>query len=260
MNALRLFFCGAACLLCSAIASPALADVTLKSKASGTGMVGAVTGDMTQYVKGLKIRTDQTTGAGRLTTTIIDMSAKQMIVLNHDSKDAQVIDMTSLSDTLAKAGVSDVTMSITPTAQTRQIAGHTCTVYDMKVAVPMQMGQAKINMVMSGPQCLVKNGPGHADFVAFYRAAAANGGFLDASQAKARPAAAKAMTEMYKKMAELGVAFGSELRVGMEGSGPMAEAMQKMANTITTEVTSVSTAAVDASLFEVPAGYKVSKR
>ena len=63
-------FCGS--LLCCAIASPALADVTLKSKGSGTGMVGAMSGDMTQYVKGAKMRTDQTTGAGRQTTTIID--------------------------------------------------------------------------------------------------------------------------------------------------------------------------------------------
>jgi hypothetical protein len=247
------------CLLCSAMASPSFADVTLKSKASGTGMVAAV-GDMTQYIKGLKMRTDQTTGPGRNSSTIIDMTAKQMIMLNHETKEAQVLDMTALSDTLAKAGISDVSTSITPTTQTRQIAGQTCTVYDMKIAVPMAMGPTKMNMVLTGPQCLVKNGPGQAEFMAFYRAAAANGGFLDVNQAKARPAAAKAMTDMYKKMAELGVAFASEMKIGMEGTGQMAEMMAKMATTITTEVTSISTAAVDASLFEVPAGYKITKR
>ena len=247
-------------LLCCAIASPALADVTLKSKGAGTGLVGAVSGDMTQYVKGEKSRIDQTTGAGRRTTTIIDIGSKHMIVLDHDKKEAEVIDMTSLGASLAKVGASDITTSITPTAETKKIAGHSCTVYDLKIAVPMQMANTQMTMVMSGPQCLVKNGPGQADYMAFYRAASENGGFLDATQAKTRPAAAKAMTDMYRKMAELGVPFATEMKIGMEVGGPMAEMMKKMDNTITTEVTEVSTAPIAATMFDIPAGYKVSKR
>lgn len=250
-------------LLCCAVASPALADVTLKSKGGGTGMVGAVSGDMTQYVKGLKTRIDQTSGKGRQTTTIIDVLERQMIVVDHDAKEVEIINMTSLAESLGKAGATDIATSITPTTQTRQVAGQPCTVYNLKVAVPMQMGNAAMKMVMSGPQCLVKNGPGQADFAAFYRAASEKGIFLDAAQAKARPAMAKAMTDMYKQMAELGVPFASEMNIGIdagEAGGPMAEMMKKMNNTITTEVTSVSTAAIDAAMFEVPAGYKVKKR
>jgi hypothetical protein len=242
------------------VASPALADVTVKSKATGTGMVGAVAGDTTQYIKGLKTRTDQTTGTGKHTTTIIDIATKQMIVLNHDTKEADVIDMKNLSESLAKSGATDIVATITPTTQTRQIAGQTCTVHDLKIAVPVQTGKMQMTMVMSGPQCLVKNGPGQADFQAFYRAASENGGFLDATQAKTRPAAAKAMTDMYRKMSELGVPFATEMRIGMEAEGPMAEMMKKMNNTISTEVTSISTAPIAATAFDVPEGYKVNKR
>ncbi len=46
----------------------------------------------------------------------------------------------------------------------------------------------------------------------------------------------------------------------MQGEGPMAEMMKKMSNTISTEVTEVSAAPLAASLFEVPEGYKVTKR
>jgi hypothetical protein len=250
-------------LICCAVASPALADVTLKSKGGGTGMVGAVSGDMTQYVKGLKIRIDQTSGKGKLLTTIIDIVARQMVVLDHEKHEADIINMTSLADSLAKVGAAEITTSITPTTQTRQVAGQPCTVYDLKVAVPMQMGNSAMKMVMSGPQCLVKNGPGQADFAAFYRAASEKGFFLDATQAKARPAMAKAMTDMYKQMADLGVPFATEMNIGIdagEAGGPMAEMMKKMNNTITTEVTSVSTATIDATVFDVPAGYKVNKR
>jgi Domain of unknown function (DUF4412) len=257
MNPIRL---AGISLLATALASPALADVTLKSKGSAAGLVGGMAGDMTQYLKGLKMRTDQTSGQGRRTTTIIDIAARQMIVLNNDTKEAEVIDMTSLSESLSKIGASDITSSITPTGQTRTVAGQSCTVHDLKIMVPMQMGQQKMSMVMSGPQCLVKNGPGQADFQAFYRAAADKGGFLDATQARTRPAAAKAMTDMYRQMSELGVPFVSEMKMSIDGTGPMAEAMKKMGSTITTEVVEVSTAPIPAAMFEVPADYKVTKR
>lgn len=247
-------------LLCSALTSTAFADVTLKGKASATGMVGAMAGDTVQYVKGLKMRTDQTSGQGRRTTTIIDVAARQMIVLDNDAKEAEVIDMTSLSESLNKVGASEITTSITPTGQTRTVAGQSCTVHDLKIAVPMQMGQAKMTMVMSGPQCLVKNGPGQSDIQAFYRAASEKGGFFDATQAKTRPAAAKAMTDMYRQMAELGVPFVSEMKMSIDAAGPMAEMMEKMETTITTEVVEVSIASIPSTVFDVPAGYKISKK
>jgi hypothetical protein len=257
MHSSRLFSLS---VLCLAIAIPSRADVTITSKGGGTGMVGALSGDLTQYIKGLKIRMDQATGNGRNVTTIIDMAAKQMFVLNHEKKEVDVVDMGSLSASMEKAGVSDFTVSIKPTGQTRQIAGQSCTVHDLKVAVPMQMGNMKMAMVMSGPHCLVKNAPGQADYAAFYKAASESGGFLDPQQAKTRPAAAKAMTDMYRKMAELGVPYATEMTIGFEGEGPMADMMKKMANTITTEVTSVSTSPIAASMFDVPAGYKINKR
>ena len=68
------------------------------------------------------------------------------------------------------------------------------------------------------------------------------------------------MTDMYRKMAELGVPFATEMKIGMEAEGPMAEMMKKMNNTISTEVTSISTAPIAATAFDVPEGYKVNKR
>jgi Domain of unknown function (DUF4412) len=249
-------------LLCLGLAAPATADVTTKHKSGGKGMGGMMSGEMTQYVKGLKMRTDQNL-AGQETTTIIDIAAKQMIVLHHAKKEADVFDMTKLSANMAKMPVSDIKASITPTGQTRQIAGATCTVYDVKVTAPMSLrADAGLTLVMSGPHCLVKSGPGLAEYKALYRAVAENGFFLgDPAQASMQPSQAKAMTEMYSKMAELGVPYAAEMNITFEGSGPMAAMMSKMGgNSITNEVTSVSTAPIADSTFEVPAGYKVNKR
>jgi hypothetical protein len=247
--------------LCLALASPAAADVTLKQKAGGTGFGAAVAGDATQYVKGLKIRMDQAVG-GSPSSTIIDAQGKVMIVLNHAKKEADIHDMTKMAEGLSKIPITDIKTSVTPTGQTRQIAGSACTVYDVKVSVPMQMGNDTLTFVMAGPQCLVKNGPGAADYAAFYRTAAESGLFFgDPRAAKGMPAQAKGMVEMYRKIAELGVPFSTEMNVTVEGSGPMAAMMSKMGgNTITSEVTSVSTDAIPDAIFEVPAGYKVNKR
>lgn len=253
MNVIRYI---APALVCVATASPASGDVTLKSKMSGAGM----SGETTQQIKGNKVRIDQSMAAGVQTTTIIDAGLRQMISIDHKKKQAEVIDMAAIGQAMEKIGVSDIKSSVTPTSQTRQIAGSTCTVYDVELIVPMQMGNQKMHMAISGPQCIVKNGPGHADIYAFYKMAAEKGFFTDASQAKANPAAAKAMAELQQKMAELGVAFATEMRVGMQMDGPMAEMMKKMGTTISTEVTSVSTAPVPDSQFEIPTGYKVTKR
>jgi hypothetical protein len=246
-------------LLCCSIATAASADVTLKSKGGGTGTVGAMNGDKVEYVKGAKMRTDQTT-AGKKTTTIIDASTRQLISIDHDKKEAQVMEMKGVSESMSKIGVENISISITPAGTTRQIAGKTCEVYDLKIAVPLDMQKLKMTMAMAGPHCLVKNGPGQADFQAFYKAAADGGVFFDASQAKAQPSAAKAMTDMYKKMSELGVPYSSEITIQMQGEGPMAEMMKKMTSTITNEVIEVSTAPLAASVFEIPAGYAVTKR
>jgi hypothetical protein len=248
-------------LISLALASPAIADVTLKQKSSGKGMGAVASGDSTQYVKGLKIRNDQTIG-GNQTTTIIDAQTKQMFVVNHAKKEVEVYEMQKMAEGLSKINVSEIKTTVTPTGQTRQIAGSTCSVHDVSVSVPMQMGNQTMTFVMSGPYCLVKNVQGAADYAAFYRYVAENGLFFsDPRQAKGMPAQAKGMAEMYRKIAELGVPFSSEMNISFEGGGPMGAMMSKMGSTsILTEVTSLSTEALADSLFEVPAGYKMNKR
>ena len=101
-------------------------------------------------------------------------------------------------------------------------------------------------MVMEGSSCLVKNGPGQADSMAFHRASAKRVGALDPRQEKDR------------QMAELGVPFATEVTISLGGGGPMAET--RAIETHTTEVISVSTAPIPDSMFEIPADYEVVKR
>ena len=252
-----------ACVLITALAfaMPAAADVTFKRKTDGKIMTGSMTGTSVQRMKGTRMRDDQTIG-GMEMSSIVNIAAQQMITLNHKRREAEIYDMTRIGAELAKIPASDVQAKVTPTTQTRQVVGISCTVHTMDVAVPMDLGGEKINLTMSGPVCLAKNGPGQAEVSAFYKAAADKGLFFgDARAAKAQPGHARGMTAVYREMAALGVPLAQEMTIKFEGSGPMAGMMGKMGgSTMTTEVVSISTEAIPDSAFEIPEGYKVIKR
>jgi hypothetical protein len=245
------------------MAAPALADVTVRQKTSGKGGIGgAISGESVVQISGTKMRTDQTMG-GQQMSTIIDVGAQKMIVLNHGKKEADVYDMSKVAEDISKAtGTGEITATITPTSRTRQIAGATCTDHDISMTVPMTMGNDTMNMVSSGVVCLARGGPGAQEFAAFYGAVADKGLFFsDPRVAKAQPGQARGMTALYRDMASRGVPYYNELQMKFEGSGMMAGMMNKMGSmSMATEVTSVAAGALPSAQFEVPAGYKVRNR
>jgi opacity protein-like surface antigen len=242
------------------LASPSVfADVTIKQQNSGKGLGASGSGETTQYIKGLRMRTDSTMGGN--TTTIIDAGAEQMISIDHGKKEATIVDMKKISAEIATISATEITASMTPTGQTRQIAGASCSVHDMKIGVPMKMGNDTITIVMAGPACLVKGAPGAADYAAFFKAYAEKNLFMDPRAAKGQPAQAKGMTRMYTEMAERGFPLAFDAQIKFEGSGMMASMMNKMGGvTMSTEVVSVATDSIPDSMFEVPAGYKTKKQ
>ena len=249
-------------LFCSLAVTPAFADLTLKQKTSGKGAIGSMAeGESTTYVKGMKFRSDTTNG-DRRTSMVMDAGTSQMIVFNHDKKEAEVYDMAKMGEQISElVSVSEVKSSFTPTGQTRQVAGQTCAVHDVSVTMPVKIANMPMTMAMSGPYCLVKNGPGQADYAAFYKAASERGLFFgDPRAAKASPMP-RAMTEMYRKMSELGVPYAMDVTIKTTGDGPMAALMGKMGSaTMLSEVTAVSADPIADSIFEIPAGYKIQKR
>ena len=244
------------------LATPAFADVTVTSKVSGKGVAQMADGQAVTYIKGLKMRTDSSAG-GKNTSLILDLENQKMLSLDHGRKQVEVHDMTKLRQDLQKAmkGASP-SATVTPNGRTEQIAGQAATGYDVSVTMPMTMGpDQNMKMIMSGPVFVVKGAPGTEDFTRFYMAASERGFILsDPAAAKAMPQQGQGMTELYRKMAETGgIPYRMEMSMKVEGGGPMAGMMNKMmANaSFAHEVTAVSTAAIAADRFEVPAGYRV---
>jgi hypothetical protein len=250
-----------AALVTAGIAATAAADVTLKTKTGGKMMTMSLDGTGVQYIKGSRMRQDQSNAMAQM-STIIDINAQQMIVLNHANKEAEVYDFRTVSAAMSKVPMTDMKARVTPKGQTRQIAGSSCTVHDIDVTVPFDMGGEKLTFLISGPACLAKNHPGAGEMAAFFKLASEKGLFFgDPRAAKVQPAQAKGMMALYKEMSALGVPLSQEINVTFQGEGQMAAMMGKMgASTMTYEVVSASTDPVPDSTFEIPAGYKVTTR
>lgn len=233
----------ASALVCAAIATPVSADVTLRSKRTET-VDGGRTLDVTEYRKGLRVRTDVSGGRVTRMSMIVDAATGRVVTLFPDGKTAEVSDWMQEPASPRRGGIPEYKQSITPTGRSRQIAGSTCADYDFKSSVryPEMEKDGAVIMVVEGSMCLVKDGPGQAEFSAIYRAYREQSAF-------------DAMVLMHPEMTELGVPFATQMTLRMGG-----DAMTKEVSSSTTEVISVSTAPIPDAIFEIPADYKVIQR
>jgi hypothetical protein len=246
--------------------APAYADVTTKSSVTGKGM--GMAGSMTTitYIKGNKMRTDTVLG-DTTRTSIIDMDKMTMTSFDAKKKEADVYDMRKLSEDVSKnVQVGDMKATVKPNGKTKMVSGKSAAGYDMTVVVPAMMGGEKgmkMTVNLEGPVWVVKNAPGTAEYLAFYKNAVEKGWFFsDPRAAKGQPGQAKAMAEMYRQLAATGgIPYETEMNIKMSGEGQMAAMFEKIGNmSTTTTVTSVETGTLAADLFAVPAGYKLKEQ
>jgi hypothetical protein len=250
-----------------ALSPAAFADVTITTQTTGK-MILDLSGDAVNMFKGNRQRTDSTL-RGKTQSLIIDIDGRRFVDLDAKKKVASVTMLDSIADELQKVGTGTLEAKLTKTEQTRQVAGHTCTVHDIHVSLPFSPtgnpgDGMDLTMTLSGTVCLATHVPGLADYQAFYRAAADSGfifGDPRAAKSPAGAAQAKAYAALTREMASAGMALESNIQINAGGSGPMAGLMAKLAKGgITTTVTKIETGELPAASFEIPADYKTKTR
>jgi hypothetical protein len=167
---------------------PALADVTIMATQKGKGMMASLmTGEAVTRIKGGKMRGDGSSGAAP-TTTLIDLDAQTMAVLNHRVKEATVTDLGELQASMGKMTNNNIKATITPTCRRQEVAGRGCDEYQMDMTVPAFADPSSpITVTTSGPFCIVKDSPGKADYAAFYLKAAEKGFIVSGIRDRPRP-------------------------------------------------------------------------
>ena len=233
-------------------AVPSRADVTITMNMS-TKTAAMTTEELSSviYLKGMKSRVDGK-GMALDISILVDMAAKLQLMVNHVTKQVHSLDpKADKANTPTNAGVSSV--SFEPLNQTKDVLGHTCTGYMMRVSLPMKVGEETFTITTSGPVWMTKDGRDVAEWMAFDKAVAA-AGFTMSSFALGPESQATAETQ--KVMAEKGVPLEREMQMKIEGSGPMAQMMAQKTNmTMTMKVTAISTDPISDEMFVVPAGY-----
>lgn len=252
--------------LALAVFPSAQADVTLNATAEGKGLgMSGSTSNLT-YIKGLKMRSESTSGKAS-NVTIFDVDNQKMYILNEKKKEAEVWDMGAFAQQLGESISGDsVRATITANGQTRTLQGATAEGYDIEIVVPATIGGPggmPVTMLLSGVSWIAKGVPGAADYAAFYQGAAEKGWiFTDPRAAQGAPGQAKAMAQMYAEFARIGgLPYVSQMDIKAEGDGPVAAMMAKMGGvSTTTTIDSVDTAPLDDALFQVPADYALKER
>ena len=243
------------------LASASFADVTMKSTVTGQGMGMGGTVNSTTFIKGAKMRTDTAIG-DTVRTSIIDIDTMKMYSFDSKKKEADVFDISKLAGDIGqRVQVNDIKASVKANGKTKDLAGKNASGYDMEVVVPAMMGGkdgVKVDVNLAGPVWIVKDGPGTAEYLAFYKKAVEKGWFFgDPRTAKGQPGQAMAMGEMYRQLAATGgIPYEHQISVKMTAEGAMAGAIEKMGNiSMSTVVTSVEAGTLAEDLFAVPAGY-----
>jgi hypothetical protein len=262
--------------VCSALVR---ADVTFVQTTTMEGGMAAMGGanmapKITTRIKGMKARVDMEL-ANINTSAITDLVSKQVILLKHDEKTAQIVDGTAAAATTTTAPAATTTAkvetSIAPTGKSQVIDGIKCDEYAFTTALGLaEMTGAQmppeaaemmkdVTMVMKGSVWVGKDAPGGAEYVAYQKALAKSD--LTAASMRVSGVSIPGMEKMVKAMTSVeGMAYLTVMDLTIEGTGQMADMMRQMgAMKITTKVSSITTDPVSDDLFKIPEGYTVIK-
>ncbi|HJR59187.1 MAG TPA: hypothetical protein VJ813_07315 [Vicinamibacterales bacterium] len=253
------------------------ADVTVVQTmkmegAAAQAMGGAPMPRITMRIKGQKSRAEIDTN-GQVVTSIVDLAARQVIVLNSTTKTATVTTPASVAAGGAPVAMPKMDISLKPTGKTQTIDGQQCEehVMAMSMAMAQFMGQGQVppeaaammqdvKMVMDGSVWIARSAPGAAEFTAFNKAAI-NSNLLNSVAGLMGGKSGGLDKLMEAAAAAPGLPYLTEITMSFEGTGPMVDAMKQMGPMkMIQTLASVSTDPIADDLFTIPAGYTVEKK
>lgn len=226
----------------------------------------------TTRVKGLKSRTDLEVQPSGSSSAIIDLAAKQVILLKHAEKTAQTYDPAAAAPPAAEVSVKTEVTAPTATGKSQVIDGLKCDEFTFTTTMSMvdvlgsQLPPEAVEVMkgmsvaMKASMWVTKDAPGAAEYVAYYKALGKSD--LAAAAVKASGVNMPGLEKVTQAMTSVdGLTYLTVMDMTLEGGGPMADMMRQMLSgmKVTVKVTSISGDAIGDDLFKVPEGYTVVK-
>lgn len=257
---------------------PLRADLTFVQTMTMEGPMAAMAGGqlptITMRIKGTKARSDIEMPKMNI-ISIADVAEKTVIILNAQTKIAQVITPESAISGAKVQMPSLDDVSFKPTGKTQTIDSQLCEEHEFSMTLNMAemaaAGQGQmppeaaemmkdVRMVMNGAIWLAKNAPGVQEYTAYMKSAMASGAFAALSGMK--PGQSGGMDKLMAAASSApGLPYLTEITMRMEGTGPMVEAMNQMGPMkMIQKMSSVSTDPISDDLFKIPEGYTIEKK
>jgi hypothetical protein len=258
------------------------ADVTIVQKTTVEGGAAAMAGapmpspTMTSRIKGSKGRMDMDMGSASPAnmSTIVDVGAKQVILLDHNQKTAKVSTGATAPANGAPAPSVNMDASVKATGRSQTIDGLKCDEYAFTTSMSMgEMGGAQvppeaaammqgITLVMKGSLWVAKDAPGADEYRSYQKAMASAD--LAAASMGATGVSMPGMEKLAKAMTAVdGLPVLTEMAMTVNGpSGDQRVEMMRQVMgdmKVTTKVTSLKTDSIADETFKVPEGYQIIK-
>lgn len=241
-----------------AIVTPVHADLTLNGFSQVSALNRPNRSQEALYLKKDRLRRDLTE-RGRSYTYLYDLKQRELTFIDHLFRQAEVRRFETGEQKGATKG-RDLKLDLTPTGRKHDLTPWECVEHQLKASLPGNMGQEQVVVNLDGQVWLAPNTREQRHIDPFIKSIPAQDLFIGVpTQGRAAATQVQGVNEVLRRILPKGMLCAFEIQVDYEGDGPMANLARRMATRVSLVYERVSETALKDELFEIPAGYQVSR-
>jgi hypothetical protein len=236
------------------LASPVRAQVTITSAVTVGAASMTANGSAVVSIKGTKGRMDGKVETQEL-SVLTDTASRQQWKIDRIGKTVEPFTLQGAGTNLPVV-FGDSKVSLKPTGETKTVLGLACGGFAVDLTVPVTLAGQSLTMKIVGRAWIAKEGPGIAEYRAFYKAAADAG--LAVVTGVLPGFGSQPLADLQRALADAGLTLEQEIQTTIEGGVDQIGQMLSQLGSIslTVKVTTISTDPIPDSTLALPEGYK----
>lgn len=237
------------------------ADLMLSGNSTASAFNMPLSSQEQIWIGTAQVRRDFT-DRGRAYTHLFDLGKKQVVMIDHFTRVAEITSLTALdAATQASAPSDDLKLKLEPTGNISMLQNWTCKEHDFAASVPTVLGNEQTVFNLKGKIWIASGVPEQAEVKALVNAAKKPDFFITIPQlAQVAPAYSRIMNEILRKVVPIGLPCAGEMQASYEGSGPMANLARKLPSKASLRFQQYASEPIKPEMFAIPAGYRLMQK
>lgn len=239
-------------------ALPVQADLTLNGFSQVSALNRPNRSQEALYLKKDRLRRDLTE-RGRSYSYLYNLKQREVVFIDHLFRQAEVRKIDAPNSKGGEAA-KPLKLELAPTGRKHELTPWECQEHQLKASLPGQVGQESVTVHLDGQVWLAPNARETRTLEPFVKALPAQDLFIGVpSQGRAAPTQVQGVNEVLRRVLPRGMLCAFEIQVDYEGAGPMANLARRMSTRVSLVYETIVTDDLKDELFEIPAGYQVSR-